>query len=137
MPQSSLHRWFTRVSEGRNSVVDEEGAVMTIAAAALGPSSADGVVWRALASGVWVGRRDGRHLGTVQQGRRWLATDVDGEPIGTFRSLREAQAAVALPQPHRARVVRTSTVAPAVAVLALGAVAISSAGGWAWTAFLL
>ena len=67
------------------------------------PSGSD-VSWRALEAGLWVARRDGSHLGTVQPGRRWLAADADGEPIGTFRSFREAQLAVAGPRiPPRRR----------------------------------
>ena len=111
--------------------------MMTIAAAAPGSLATDGVAWRALPSGLWVARRDGRHLGTVQKGRRWLATDLDGEPIGTFRSFREAQAAVVLPQPVQAPAARSSVVAPAVALAALGVAATASAAGWAWTAFLV
>ena len=110
---------------------------MTIAAAPPGSLSADGVTWRVLTSGLWVARRDDRHLGTVQKGRRWLATDVDGEPIGTFRSFREAQAAVLLPHPPHAPAARSSVIAPAVAVAALAVAAITSAAGWAWTAFLV
>jgi hypothetical protein len=111
---------------------------MTIAAAApVGFPTSDGVAWRTLASGLRVARRDGRHIGTVQTGRRWLATGVDGEPIGTFRSLREAQAAVASPETARSSVPRSSLIAPTVAVAALAVTAIASAAGWAWTAFLL
>ncbi|MBW4042238.1 MAG: hypothetical protein HIU86_08945 [Acidobacteria bacterium] len=110
---------------------------MTKAAAGPDSPSVDGVAWRALASGLWVARRDGRHLGTVQKGRRWLATDVDGEPIGTFRSFSEAQAAVVQPQPPRAPAPRTSLTAPAVALAALGVAAIVSSASWAAVSFLL
>jgi hypothetical protein len=115
---------------------------MTIAAAGTGSLSTDDVAWRALPSGLWVARRDGRHLGTVQHGRRWLATDVDGEPIGTFRSFPEAQAAVALPQPRCAPAAPRSVAVPVLAVpvlavAALGAAATVSAAGWAWVPFLL
>jgi hypothetical protein len=110
--------------------------MMTIAAAAPGPASVEGVAWRTLPSGLWVARRDGRHLGTVQKGRNWLATGIDSEPIGTFRSFREAQAAVDHPDPHRTPVVRAPALVPALAVAALAAAAFTSAAGWAWTAFL-
>ncbi|MCU1474857.1 hypothetical protein [Amnibacterium sp.] len=51
-------------------------------------------VWRATQKDLWVARRDGRHLGTVECGHRFLATDADGEPIGAYRSLDEAMRAV-------------------------------------------
>jgi hypothetical protein len=57
--------------------------------------------WRVLHPGMWAARRDDRHLGTVERGRRWLAVDADSEPIGRFRTLAEAQAAVASPGAHR------------------------------------
>ncbi|HEV7623618.1 MAG TPA: hypothetical protein VGO26_05740 [Amnibacterium sp.] len=51
-------------------------------------------VWRPTQKDLWVARRDGRHLGTVECGHRFLATDADGEPIGSFRTLDAAMAAV-------------------------------------------
>ena len=68
------------------------------------------VRWRALRTGMWAARRDDRHLGTVERGHRWLAVGADSEPIGRFRTLGEAQAAVAhpasfpLPVQHRSAV---------------------------------
>jgi hypothetical protein len=109
---------------------------MTIAMTPAG-LPAGNVSWRALDAGLWVARRDGRHLGSVQPGRRWLATDAEGEPIGTFRSFREAQVAVGDPASHRAPVRRSGGVGPAAAVAVLGATALVSAAGWIWTAFLL
>ena len=50
--------------------------------------------WRATQKDLWVARRDGRHLGTVECGHRFLAIDADGEPIGTFRTLDAAMGAV-------------------------------------------
>jgi hypothetical protein len=52
------------------------------------------VQWRATQKDLWVARRDGRHLGTVERGRRYLAFDTDGEPIGGYRTLDAACAAV-------------------------------------------
>jgi hypothetical protein len=91
----------------------------------------DGIRWRVLRSGLWAARRDGRHLGTVEQGRRWTALDADSEPIGAFRTLAEAQAAVAHPGAHRAPVRRASA-APmlAAAVLAASAAALVAALPW-------
>jgi hypothetical protein len=128
------------MSEVTNSVREEEGGVMTIAmkfpmAADAGP--ADDVSWRALRTGLWVGRRDGRHLGTVERGRRWSASDAEGEPIGAFRTLREAQAAVADPEARRVPVPGASGVAPAIVVAGLVVAALLSASGWVWTALLV
>ena len=53
-----------------------------------------GADWRATQKDLWVARRDGRHLGTVECGHRFLATDADGEVIGTYRTLDAAMAAV-------------------------------------------
>jgi hypothetical protein len=53
-----------------------------------------GAVWRATQKDLWVARRDGRHLGTVECGHRFLATDADGEPIGAYRTLDGAMRAV-------------------------------------------
>ena len=104
-----------------------------------GPSAdADGASWRALRSGLWVARRDGRHLGSVEHGRRWLASDAEGEPIGAFRTLHEAQAAVADPAAHPAPAGR-APVGAAVAVVGLVAAAALStaASAWVWTTLLV
>lgn len=111
---------------------------MTIALHAhLGLTSDEGVAWRALRRGLWAARRDGKHLGTVEHGRRWVAADADGEPIGAFRTFREAQAAVADPAAHRLPIPRTTAVGPTLAVIGVGAAALVSAAGWSWTALLL
>jgi hypothetical protein len=100
-------------------------------------ADADGASWRALRGGLWVARRDGRHLGTVEHGRRWLASDAEGEPVGAFRTFREAQAAVADPAAHRAPVHRSS-LGPALATagLAVAAAASAAASVWVWTTLL-
>jgi len=64
------------------------------AEAAVPLGDAHGAVWRATQKDLWVARRDGRHLGTVECGHRFLATDADGEPIGAYRTLDAAMAAV-------------------------------------------
>jgi len=61
---------------------------------AAAPVSDPGVQWRATQKDLWVARRDGRHLGTVEGGHRYVATDADGEPIGSYRSLDQAMGAV-------------------------------------------
>ncbi len=108
---------------------------MTIAMTPVGMQPSPDVCWRRLEAGLWVARRDGRHIGSVQPGRRWLAADADGEPVGTFRSFREAQAAVADPSANRSPVGRTSSAGLAVAVL--GITALVSAAGWTWTSLFL
>ena len=64
------------------------------AEAALSVQDDRSAVWRATQKDLWVARRDGRHLGTVECGHHFLATDADGEPIGTFRTLDAAMTAV-------------------------------------------
>lgn len=110
---------------------------MTIALhAPLGRPADDGVTWRALRRGFWVARLDGKHLGTIEHGRRWIASDAEGEPIGAFRSFREAQAAVADPARHRVPVRPATAAGPALAVVGLS-VAVMLGAGWAWAALLL
>ena len=62
-----------------------------------------GAVWRATQNELWVARRDGRHLGTVECGHRFLANDADGEPIGAYRTLDTAMVAV---RDQRSRITR-------------------------------
>ncbi|HEY8318240.1 MAG TPA: hypothetical protein VIG76_05370 [Amnibacterium sp.] len=64
------------------------------AAYASAPLGDPAVQWRATQKDLWVARRDGRHLGTVEHGRRYVATDADGEPIGSYCSLEQAMGAV-------------------------------------------
>jgi hypothetical protein len=66
------------------------------------PEAQDSLVrWRGIAPDLWVARREDRHLGAVQRGRRWTAVDADSEPLGLFRTFGEAQAAVLRPEVHR------------------------------------
>lgn len=60
--------------------------------------------WRCTAEGLWLARRDGRHLGSVERrsGARWFAFDQDSEPLGVHRHLAAAQGAVQDPTIHRA-----------------------------------
>jgi hypothetical protein len=95
------------------------------------------VSWRALSASLWVARRDGRHLGTVQHGRRWLASDADSEPIGVFRTFSEAQTAVASPASRPAEVRGSALAGPALVVAVSLVAALGSAGLWAWTNLLL
>ena len=98
---------------------------------------ASDVSWRALSAGLWVARRDDRHLGTVQRGRRWLASDADSEPIGAFRTFSEAQAAVVSPASRPAEARGTALGGPALVVAASLLAALASAGVWAWTNLLV
>lgn len=104
--------------------------MMTIAMTPMSRQSSGTVHWRALESGLWVARRDGRHIGSVQQGRRWVGSDAEGEPIGVFRTLREAQDAVADPASGRAPIRSGSGAGWMLATGALGLVAVVSAAEW-------
>ncbi|GAA4752934.1 hypothetical protein GCM10025783_27260 [Amnibacterium soli] len=100
------------------------------------PAAGGDVSWRALSADLWAARREGRHLGTVQRGRRWLAAGADSEPIGVFRTFAEAQAAVASPgaRPAEARgSVLDASALVLVSMLAAGA----AAGAWVWSTLLL
>jgi hypothetical protein len=123
------------MSEALDTVPEEEGAVMTIAMTRTRLPTASDVSWRRLDGGLWVARRDGRHLGSVQPGRRWRATDAEGEPIGGFASFREAQAAVMDPASYPAPTRAGSSAW--LAVGSLGAAAAVSAAGWLWTSLFL
>jgi hypothetical protein len=94
------------------------------------PALPEEVSWRALRTGLWAARRDDRHLGTVEQGRRWLALDADSEPIGRFRTLREAQAAVACPPASRLPVERDGGGDGALTAIAFTAFAAAIAATW-------
>ena len=100
----------------------------------VGAPAAD-VSWRALSSSLWVARRDGRHLGTVQRGRRWLASDSESEPIGAFRTFAEAQAAVSGSVPHPTED-RDPVLGPLFVIAGLSTAALASAGVWAWATLL-
>ena len=103
-------------------------APLTASVPAVGNGEAD-VVWRAMRDGAWAARRDGRHLGTVERGRRWIATDSDSELIGAYRTFREAQAAVAAPAVQRTPSPRPKAV-QRIAALLLVAGAASTVAGW-------
>ncbi len=112
-------------------------APSTASAVPARPEAAADVSWRALSADLWVARRDGRHLGTVQRGRRWLASDADSEPIGVFRTFAEAQAAVASPASRPAEARGPAAAGPALVVVVSLLTAVGSAGLWAWTNLLL
>lgn len=93
-------------------------------------SHQEDIRWRALRRGMWAARRDDRHLGTVEQGRGWLAVDADSEPIGRFRTLLEAQAAVASPTSHRGPAAGPGTAAALMSGIATTAFAAGIAMAW-------
>ena len=55
------------------------------------------VEWRRLTNVVWVGRRDGHHVGMIERGRAYVATDGEGVVLGRFRDLASAQASFSCP----------------------------------------
>lgn len=103
-------------------------APLTASAPAVEDGQAD-VVWRAMRDGAWAARRDGRHLGTVERGRRWIATGSDSELIGAYRTFREAQAAVAAPAAQRVPSPRSAAPRLPAAILVAVAAAATVAGG--------
>lgn len=78
--------------------------------ALLPPPSSD-IVWRQLHPRLWVGRADDQPLGTIERGRHFTVTDLEGDARGRFPTLQAAQAAltgqvpvVSVPQePQRVR----------------------------------
>lgn len=53
--------------------------------------------WRPLGRDLWVGRTGAGPVGTIERGRRFVATDAEGRLRGAFRSLDTAMAAFELP----------------------------------------
>jgi hypothetical protein len=51
--------------------------------------------WRQTGRYLWVGARDGRHVGIIEHGHGFIAIDHDGEVRGRFKTLDLAQAALA------------------------------------------
>ena len=54
----------------------------------------DDVQWRQTGAYLWVGSRDGYHVGVIEHGRGYVAIDHTGEVRGRYRSLFDAQAAL-------------------------------------------
>jgi hypothetical protein len=50
--------------------------------------------WRQTGRFLWVGARDGRHVGIIEQGRAYVAIDHEGAVKGRFKRLDLAQAAL-------------------------------------------
>lgn len=50
--------------------------------------------WRQTGRYLWVGARNGYHVGIIEQGRGFIAIDGDGAVRGRFKSLELAQAAL-------------------------------------------
>ena len=53
--------------------------------------------WQRQQQHLWVGRRGGMPLGTIEQGRRFTAVSTDGVAIGRFTTLAAAQRALLQP----------------------------------------
>jgi hypothetical protein len=104
-----------------------------------GDGAIDDVEWRRLNRRLWAASREGRPLGTVEHGRRYVALDVDGGAIGRYDGLETAMAALAaqhggppLPgrSPVRTAVERTAfTVTSAFGVGAVAVVGYAIAAG--------
>jgi hypothetical protein len=98
------------------------------------------VVWRRLTRVVWVGRRDGRHLGMIERGHDYVATDGEGTVLGRYRDLAAAQAAFALVQPSAAAIEPTAPSAAARgllwALVVVGGGIIVALGASAWAMLL-
>lgn len=56
--------------------------------------ASDVVTWRPLGPRLWVGRRGDEHLGVVERGRRYSATDAEGRLVAEARTLDAAQSAL-------------------------------------------
>ena len=56
-----------------------------------GTATAQRVDWRRLDRFLWVGSGPAGHVGTVEQGRRYLAVDTWGRVRGRCRTLAHAQ----------------------------------------------
>lgn len=79
--------------------------------------------WRQLGRFLWTGRRDGRPIGMIEQGRWFVLTDEHGDAAGRYRSLADAQAAAADPAARSLQVGtrRRAAVAPLLGLsVALG-----------------
>lgn len=53
------------------------------------------VDWRQTGRYLWVGARDGRHVGIIEHGRGFIAIDADGAVKGRYPTLDLAAAALA------------------------------------------
>jgi hypothetical protein len=59
----------------------------------IGAVEPNGVTWSQQQTTLWTGRRNGMPLGTIERGRRFTYTDVDGAAQRGFRTLAAAQQA--------------------------------------------
>jgi hypothetical protein len=57
--------------------------------------------WRPLGRDLWVGRTDAGPVGTIERGRRYVATDGEGRRRGAYRSLDAAMAAFEAAAPEQ------------------------------------
>lgn len=78
------------------------------------------IEWRQLDRRLWTGRRAGRPAGMVEQGRRFALTDERGDAAGSYRTLRDAQAAAGL-VPEDRLPLQVPSVRRGIAALAVGA----------------
>lgn len=52
------------------------------------------IEWRQTGRYLWIGARDGRRVGIIERGRRFVAVDHEGEIRGRFATLDLAQSAL-------------------------------------------
>jgi hypothetical protein len=68
-----------------------EAQVLSVLSASAAAATATS--WRPLGRRLWVGRTAAGPVGSIERGRRFVATDVEGRPLGGYRSLDAAMAA--------------------------------------------
>jgi hypothetical protein len=66
---------------------------MSIAEPQVRPAPPTAAAWRPLGPALWVGRTDAGPVGTIERGRRYVASDGEGRRRGAYRSLDAAMAA--------------------------------------------
>lgn len=100
-------------------------------------TSAPAITWRRLQPRLWVGRLDDRHVGAIEQGRRFTYIEPSGAMHPGFPTLDAAQEAATGPcavvtpapgAPRAPRLLVAATAFAAVGTLALGAVGMVFAG---------
>lgn len=98
--------------------------------------ASDDVLWRQLRPRLWVGRAADEPLGMIERGRRFTATDADGEVRGGYRTLEAAQAALTGQLPIVAPTTESTRSLSPLAAWTTGAMLVAVALSTAALAFL-